>query len=209
MISETEKVCGTCDGVGYTESIGNDVVLCPECQGKRKTTLEIRTNCADCSGRGFHPKIMQRFVASINCSTCWGRGVVTVVIGDDEDDDYVNCSTCEGSGKSQNRKNCALPAWKSSPYHPKVTRQFLRSVNGEHFTFQTVQGTFIEINDCPDCKVKNDPVCLTCLGIGRVVVLTEPCSDCGGSGEEVETELVECPDCNGTGEVRHTEDREV
>lgn len=201
-----DKTCPVCNGDGFVDDKEEGVILCPECHGARKIKIEEERGCVECSGRGYQPKIMQRFSATIKCAKCEGDGRSKEEVGTDE---FEQCSSCEGTGKKSDKEYCSLLEWKFSPFHPKATTSAAWLGDGEIIEVQSDLGTYIEIGDCPECEDAVNAECPVCRGIRRVVVISQPCSECDGRGciEIMETER--CPECQGTGEAFLYEDREV
>ena len=73
FLETIDEVCPECEGEGF--------VICPTCQGRMTLFL-----CVTCDGRGILSKVR-------NCTTCKGRGHVT-----------VECGHCNGAGKVKTEK---------------------------------------------------------------------------------------------------------
>lgn len=217
LICATDKICATCKGDGFVESSVGGVILCLGCQGERRTASDIKTSCEECKGRGYHPKIMQRFEATIACLKCEGTGELAILTEEEEEE---RCDTCEGSGRSTDVLYCSLPKWSSHPLNSKGGRKICWSEDDLNVDLKIDSGAFVEIVFCEECEDDMagdgggpDDSCSVCEGLHRVVCISTLCLDCEGSGwtqvmvENCRSER--CQYCEHTGEAVISEVREV
>lgn len=145
LVSGLEKLCDNCGGNGFVATSENDVILCPACQGERKVVVEVKSSCEDCCGRGYNPKIMQTFVATVECPECKGTGEI------EGDDDEEECWTCEGSGREKHSDYCSLQKWRESPLNTHSGHKIGWTGNDLTDVYQLDSGAFVEIVPCKEC----------------------------------------------------------
>ena len=147
-VSSAEKVCPQCEGLGFVESDEDGLVLCPDCSGERKVDQRIEVTCDDCKGRGFHPRIMQRFEATIECATCKGVGEIEVIATEEREEE---CAECEGSGRRRHVEYCSLPKWSVCPVNSKRGRKIVWTEDDIGVEIEVDSGAFVEIVSCEAC----------------------------------------------------------
>lgn len=206
LVSKKHETCKVCKGIGFVESAAKDVVLCPNCHGTRNISVETKECCGGCEGRGFLPKIMQKFVKAIDCTNCNGSGEIDYETGELE-----TCLDCSGEGSTDEGEYCPLPKWKSSPLRPKSLIQTVSSCDENRDEFQSDSGDYlIKVVACTECEENGkDPDCPHCLGVGRLIHIAKTCANCHGNGSIDVVETEECSDCDGNGKTYQSEDREV
>lgn len=170
-------------------AVGEETAPCPVCQGLG----QVEADCAGCDGTG------RVVTGTVSCPACGGEqktlpcaacvdGKVTRTVTEDVD---VDCEVCGGSGQVTDLET-GDPA-------------LCAACEG----VGTVKGTASRevTEDCQVCGGSGEteaPACETCGGTGTVQETTD-CQVCGGTGTVTEP----CSNCSGSGEiaVKHEEDQ--
>ena len=219
-IKSITKECPKCDNIGYLETEGHDIILCPKCLGMRQINSEKKSSCIICSGRGFSPAIMQNFEAEVECSNCEGKGYHE----GDEVTHINNCYHCEGSGRSTSKECIPLSQWKSNKSRPSL-EDYAEGDPDEDGWLNYRSGIMARSVNCGSCRNYDiilarsngsdkgdeslDCTCNRCEGRGRYIETTLLCEKCEGSGTMPVYNRYECEDCDETGMITIEEEREV
>lgn len=150
MFSESEQECLRCEGNGFVETDYKDVILCPDCHGERKLRIQVRDTCSSCGGRGFYPKILQRFQSRSQCPICGGSGSLEI---DPDDAEYeIECDECDGNGVIGLAEYFSFPEWKKHPLHAYKLQAISWTDEGVAVRFESESGHLVEIVRCEECK---------------------------------------------------------